>query len=117
MFSFMFGVLGSVVTWIIYLPIGFVVGALVFKKLCPTSWGYFSRGCKTRSRDHGDPCGYWSLAMFWTFVCLFIWPIVVGTALLCICVKFVMSKAFTKALVAAGNCIPEIHIGKGKQED
>jgi len=114
MFSFAFGVLGSVLFWVVYFVITFIVVSQTLKRMAPLSFTYITTGERNRDSDGDriDPGGAYAL-LVWH---LLLWPLF----LVCFILKWLIILIFPillgnilkGALIAANNLVPTVEIKK-----
>jgi len=105
MFSFMFAVLSSVLFWIGFFVVGFIIGSRVMRHIAPKTYKFISTGYREYDFDPG------AVEIFFVLVGNFIlWPIIL-TYLLS---KFIFVKLFwpifCKSVKASSNIIPKFKI-------
>ena len=117
MISFIFGVLGSVLFWVVFGVMGFVLGSVMLKHLFSEVFEFITTGKrydrKCTSKDRWRPSNTDAfIALFAVFV---LWPLV----LLWIIVKFIVVTSvkltwplFCKAVKVSANIVPKVTIEK-----
>ncbi len=116
MFTFMFGVLGSVIFWVSYFGLSLFAGTFILKKVSPDSFkrliGTYEKPVRSRWEEEEDDVAWFFLVLI---VYLF-WPMFLAFYLL----KFILVKicigSFRSAVIFADKNMPEIKISK-QQED
>jgi len=114
MFSFMFGVLGSVFFWVGFGVVGFIVGACIFKHICPKHYSLMCKMANGEEREIGVDPFYGEV--FWTIIsCILFWPLLL-LALIFSTITKVLWKMFLplfyRLFKASANMIPKIKIEK-----
>jgi hypothetical protein len=116
MFNFMFGVLGSLIFWSIYIVVSFFMALIVMKKaeLFKDAFRVLSTG----STLPGSETKGSSVAAL--IVCMIIWPIIVAGYLVWLVFKVFIGKSLwwiaSSGAKAMANKIPDVKITFGDEE-
>jgi len=113
MIEFMFGVLGSVVFWILFFMVGFFAGTLVLKRIAPKTYLFVTTGKFTWFRSQTKPTGSdWIVLLFLLLFIYVCWPIVVAILAIGLIVKYALWKPFCSGVKAVDSIIPDIQFKK-----
>ena len=111
--TFMIGVLGSVVFWVVYFVMGFFCGSLLIKYIAPKTYRFIMTG--RGSRD----CGIDDHVFIALFNMLF-WPLIIIAVVMWFAMKLFVTKIawplFRKGVKASVGLVPDIEIKKKEAE-
>jgi len=111
MFTFMFGVLGSVAFWALYFGVSLFAGTFILKRLSPDTLG---RILGTYEKPPKRPyCDEDDIGWFFLVIVAYLfWPFFI----LCYLIKFILIKiclnCFRSAVIFADKNMPEVSIKK-----
>ena len=116
--SFLIGVLGSVVFWIIFFIIEFFIGSVIMKYVAPKTYKYILTGnCQLGSWDtdrYSTPQDYIITAI----LIMIFSPIIIIFKVVMFCIKIVFVRilwpSFRSAVKASAESVPEFEIKKEK---
>ena len=109
--SFMFGVLGSVLFWVVFIGVGFFVGCLLLRHLAPKRYNSIVNNHRICDA-WGDP-----VAAFFLLIAVFLfWPIVLVAVIAIFVIRKVLWPMFCKSIKATASLVPEIQIKKHDAE-
>jgi len=103
MLSFMFGVLGSVIFWLIYGCVSVVIGTALLRYLAREVWEWMKEG---------SVC-----APFIAIPFVLCWPVIGAFATLYVVMKHMVGPMLIKLFIASGSIIPEIEIKKKENDE
>jgi hypothetical protein len=112
MIAFMFGVLGSLLFWAIYLPVSFVIAVVMMRKIMPSTMDDLAG--KSAEVDGVDKlCGLFLLAGFMAF-----WPVIAVIYVVLHVFLGQLGWGFLSGLISkAENAIPEVKVSFGSPEE
>jgi len=125
MTSFLFGVLGSVLFWVVVFAISIFVGTLVFRYIAPHGYNFLITGQLTHSCRY-NAFNYSNknidvedrvihiVAM--SICCYFFWPIILPCVLLWLIVKHILFGGFLNVVKFIDKIVPNIKIVKKETE-
>jgi len=110
MMLFMLAVLGSVVFWIVYLSVSFVVASVIIKFKSPKSFRYLTTGKPPEGISMDD---YDEMVPIVLFILSFLfWPIVVTGYIISLLFRIIIGPLLMTAIKTGANIIPEFEIKK-----
>ena len=113
MFTFMFGVLGSLIFWAIYLPVSLVISLFILKRLGP--FGKYVADTFISKGESNSTRKFVSLMALIAIVLL--WPIVTFVYILTkLFFNMVVWNAITKLINKVETITPEVKITFSKEE-
>lgn len=105
--SFMFGVLGSVMFWVIFIGVGFFIGSLLLRYLAPIRYSEIVNNHRICG-NFGDP-----VAAFFLLIIIFLfWPIVLAGVIVVFIIRKALWPIFCKSIKATVSLVPDIEIKK-----
>jgi len=123
MFGFMFGVLGSVMFWVVYFVLSIVAGSLSIKHFAPNTFKFITTGDNSNLRTKkGRKCWKPDMTMLAVIHMLF-WPVIIIGMILFFIIKVVFAQMawplIRKSIVAVTDAVPEVEItfNKDKKEE
>jgi len=114
MISFMFGVLGSVLFWVIYVCVSFVVTGTLMRFATPTAWKVLTTGEKQWAYDiDGFMNSYYNAWVIWVGTWFFLfWPVILPSLIIYLIFTKITAPLLRQLLIKSGNIIPEFEIKK-----
>ena len=110
MFTFMFAVLGSVVFWIFFFLVSFVVGSILLKHVAPTAWKTIKDGKRPYSKRWTSlRVDIASVAIAIVSVYLF-WPFILVGIVFWFAIKNIICPSLRKIIISTASIIPEFEI-------
>ena len=112
MIKFMFGVLGSSMFWLIYFAISLFIGTLIFRKLFPNVFEFFTTGsCKVGGNGANGGIGYFEVIS--SCIIIYIgWPVIIILYTTTFIIKFLFMDIFKRAIIYIDKHTPEFKIVK-----